>query len=171
MTFQRNSKISAIHSTPTIENLYFNTLAFKCFLVLADNVVSKILNFFIRFIYCRVVQQQTANATGTTRVSNNHGIVSSIDLEENNSFCQLHTFDSSTSGNILRSFPPPYTETCPLSTMSFDDTYSTNQGLNDGILYELDSQYLHQLLPSNTANNMNNNSSNYVYNSYINNAR
>ena len=104
-------------------------------------------------------------------MSSNHGIVSSIEMEENNSFCQLHSLDSSTSGNILRSFPPPYTETCPLSTMNLDESYSTDQGVNDGILYQLDSQYLHQLLPSNNASDFNTISSNYVYNSYRNNVR
>ena len=138
---------------------------------MADNRISKYrLSVFMLF-FCRVVEQQTSNVSGATMPSNNHSSVSSIDLDENNTFCQLRTFDSATSGNVLRSFPPPYTETCPLSTMSFDDTYSTDQGLSDGVLYELDSQYLHQLLPSNAANNMSNVSSNCVYNSYINNVR
>merc|ERR1719414_863780 len=122
----------------------------------------------------QVVREHSSSNAGST-VPHNHGIVSAIDLNEDSSYCQIHSFESSrTTNNIIRSFPPPYTETCPLNPVNLQDTNfsSESQRINDGILYELDSQYLHQLLPlSNPASNMNDSNSNYVYRNYSNGTR
>ena len=121
-----------------------------------------------------MIREQASSSNSGSTVPHNHAIVSAIDLDEDNSYCQIHSFESSrTSNNIIRSFPPPYTETCPLNPMNFEERIpSENQRVNDGILYELDSQYLHQLLPSsNPASNMNDSNSNYVYRNYANSIR
>ena len=116
--------------------------------------------FFIYF--CRVVQEQASNLTSSS-LCTNPGIVSSIDLGDG--YTQLCTFEGSSSNNVLRSFPPPYTETCPLSTFNLGGTYLSDQRNNDEILYELDSQYLHQFFPSNSALSTNHISTNYQCNS------
>ena len=155
--------------TPIIENLYFNIPRIqKPFLLVLDSDITISTNIDI-FISYRVVREHSSSNAGST-VPHNHGIVSAIDLNEDSSYCQIHSFESSrTTNNIIRSFPPPYTETCPLNPVNLQNGNfsSENQRINDGILYELDSQYLHQLLPSsNPASNMNDSNSNYVYRNY-----
>ena len=145
----------------------------KPFLLVLESDITISTNIDI-FISYRVVREHSSSNAGST-VPHNHGIVSAIDLNEDSSYCQIHSFESSrTTNNIIRSFPPPYTETCPLNPLNLQDGNfsSENQRINDGILYELDSQYLHQLLPSsNPASNMNDSNSNYVYRSYSNGSR
>ena len=145
----------------------------KPFLLVLESDITISTNIDI-FISYRVVREQSSSNSGST-VPHNHDIVSAIDLDEDSSYCQIHSYENSrTPNNILRSFPPPYTETCPLNSMNLQErNYSSeNQRINDGILYELDSQYLHQILPSsNPPSNTNNSSSNYVYRNYANNGR
>ena len=121
-----------------------------------------------------MVREQSSSNSGST-VPHNHDIVSAIDLDEENSYCQIHTYENSrTPNNIIRSFPPPYTETCPLNSMNLQErNYSSeSQRINDGVLYELDSQYLHQILPSsNPPSNMNNTNSSYVFRNYTSSGR
>ena len=115
------------------------------------NILS--VNIDVLFIsFNRVMEDATSNIARST-ISNHNDTVSSIGLDDDPQ-CQFRLFDSS-SGSILRNFPPPYSETCPLSASHFEEPYSCDQAVNDGVLYELDSQYLYQLLPMNSARSSN----------------
>ena len=95
-----------------------------------------------------------------------HSTVSSISTHSN-SPCQYRQFETS-AGNMICNFPPPYTETCSISPRQSDEVYFRDQGLADRILYELDSQYLNQLLPLNAVTNSNDVPSRTNPESYIN---
>ena len=94
------------------------------------------------------MQDLASDARGPASLTT-HSTVSSISTH-NSSPCQYRPFETS-EGNMICNFPPPYTETCSISPRPSDEVYFHNQGLADRILYELDSQYLNQLLPLNTA--------------------
>ena len=127
------------------------------------------------FLFFRVIQgQPSSNHLEPSIQSNNrHGVlISSNILDDEYNQSRSH-FDNENPSNSLmvRSFPPPYTETCPLNTLNREDRYCPDQRINDGVLYQLDSQYLHQLLPSNANSYTHTISTNHICDRYRNDNR